>query len=385
MKKLLALILCVMMFVAVIPTAAFAANQTENPPTQTATWVRPEIHDMMTYKAASDAISHAKANIDYLYGTLTANTAVFGTVKTMDDVVNGLVTDMFAGTTGYFNGVPVGTIKDNVKMYMKDVIGGSIIDYMYDNWTDFATESVTRKANTIDQALNAAGTATIGNKTFDVYRGPAGALYLKDGNKWYHTNSTASRVGDQLTTAPAGSGSSYTLTAGPSSLTFTGNTIYDTNGKVNYVYTGANGQIYLLGPDANGEYKNWGVTTSTMKDVLDGNATFVDAYVTVNTKYKYDPIKYAQTFADAVNDAFTSKEGAANLEAVMYQLYSAKVWKDVNDQLKDLADDISIWENGSSVLDDYHFHEDLFTPFAFMNQNWLPEGTTDLPSYVFAP
>jgi len=387
MKKLLALILCVMMFVAIIPTAAFAAPPatTYVGPLHDASVTNKPIHSEMTYKAASDAISHAKANIDYMYGTLAANNAVFGTVKGMDDVVNGLVTDMFDGTSGYIKGVPVGTIKDNVKLYMKDIIGGSVIEYLNENWTDFATASTSRKAAADTQTLTFTGTTvkdSSGTPVAWIFKGPAGKLYLQDtGDNWYTTNSSYDKI-SKLSTVPGGSGTTRTLAVDKSGLTYTGNTFIDPTTKhLNYVYTGANGQIYAL----DSKDDTWQKTDDVMKTVLDGKATWADGDVTVTTTYKYDPIKYAQTFADAVNDAFTSKEGAANLEAIMYQLYWAKVWKGVNDELDDLRDDIKDWENGSSVLDDYHFNEYLFTPYAFMNEDWYPENFTDLPAAIFAP
>ncbi len=85
MKKLLALILCVMMFVAVMPTSAFAA----------ATYVD-EVDDPLLKARVyadeiADMIDNAKDTIEDAYAVLTMNQSVYGAAKGMDDVISGMV------------------------------------------------------------------------------------------------------------------------------------------------------------------------------------------------------------------------------------------------------------------------------------------------------
>ena len=86
MKKLLALILCVMMFVSVIPTSAFAAD------------TYPTVPDKDALKAASayakdikNMIKNTRENIEGAYGIIVMDKTVYNTAKSMDDTVVGLV------------------------------------------------------------------------------------------------------------------------------------------------------------------------------------------------------------------------------------------------------------------------------------------------------
>jgi len=103
MKKLLALILCVMMFVAVIPTAAFAAKGDEalpNPDT-----AHPK--DKITLETASEyktqienMIKNAKKGAERAYKTLAGDQAVYNVAKSMDDIVVDLVKGLTEDMTG---------------------------------------------------------------------------------------------------------------------------------------------------------------------------------------------------------------------------------------------------------------------------------------------
>ena len=97
MKKLLALILCVMLFVSVIPTAAFAADaaarasgKADNP-LLTAAEYKKEIANM---------VKNTKKSIESAYGVLTMDQVVYASAKGMDDVlvalVNGIADDLIA-------------------------------------------------------------------------------------------------------------------------------------------------------------------------------------------------------------------------------------------------------------------------------------------------
>ncbi len=88
MKKLLAMILCVMMFVAVIPTSAFAAAPavaswpTIDNPLETVAQYKKEISDM---------VKETKKSLETAYGVLVSDQVVYGTAKGMDDTIVGLV------------------------------------------------------------------------------------------------------------------------------------------------------------------------------------------------------------------------------------------------------------------------------------------------------
>jgi len=82
MKKLLALILCVMMFVAVIPTSAFAGGLAVDNPLHTSSQYAKEIKDML---------KDTREGIESAYGVLIMDKSVYATAKAMDDVIVGLV------------------------------------------------------------------------------------------------------------------------------------------------------------------------------------------------------------------------------------------------------------------------------------------------------
>ena len=74
MKKLLALILCVMLFVALIPSNAFAWED----------------------KAVSNtAIKEAEKSIKNMYTAIAADELVFGTAKSLHDLFDGMATSLF--------------------------------------------------------------------------------------------------------------------------------------------------------------------------------------------------------------------------------------------------------------------------------------------------
>ena len=82
MKKLLALILCVMMFVSVIPTSAFAGGAAVDNPLYSASEYAEQIKNM---------IKNTKSNIEKSYKFLAADQVVYGSAKAMDDIIVGLV------------------------------------------------------------------------------------------------------------------------------------------------------------------------------------------------------------------------------------------------------------------------------------------------------
>ncbi len=87
MKKLLALVLCVMMFVSIIPTSAFAEEILSPYP-----WIDMPLLSAAAYKNdIKDMIKNSREEIESAYGIMAANKSVYNTAKAMDETVVGLV------------------------------------------------------------------------------------------------------------------------------------------------------------------------------------------------------------------------------------------------------------------------------------------------------
>jgi hypothetical protein len=141
MKKLLALILCVMMFVAVIPTAAFAytAESGDGTAAKNAADQSPKFESVAT---AKKAITNLGKDINAMYTALAADQTVFGTAKTIYDMTDALSKDLLKG---------VGSVKDprtgatiyeddlagNVRKSLNKIIGNQITNYMNDRTSMF--------------------------------------------------------------------------------------------------------------------------------------------------------------------------------------------------------------------------------------------------------
>ncbi len=103
MKKLLALILCVMMFVSVIPTMAFAEND-QNPPAAAAVaypWIDNPLMAAAQYKKEiENMMKNTKEDIQNAYAEFASNKVVYSTAKGMDDTIVGLVDAITADLIG---------------------------------------------------------------------------------------------------------------------------------------------------------------------------------------------------------------------------------------------------------------------------------------------
>jgi hypothetical protein len=181
MKKLLALILCVMMFVSVIPTMAFADTVTtitttskdskKNPTIETKATtevttdadgnvtkldstkdytilvnntkypiINNPIHSVASYeKEIKDMIKETKNNIATAYGVLIGDQVVYTSAKTMDDTIVGLVDALtkklvdehktlptFAGGTYTFTKDSVNVIKNQVRFLIDDMVAADM-------------------------------------------------------------------------------------------------------------------------------------------------------------------------------------------------------------------------------------------------------------------
>jgi len=155
MKKLLALILCVMMFVAVIPTAAFAVSiPTGAVPTTSGKYV-PAWVSKYTAQKAVDAASD---NIMALYQTLAADKGVYATVAAIDGVVAGISDQLWADV----DDATIAGLKltgaqwnDVTKGLMRNIIGSEIMNYMNDHYAKFAKHTAV-----LDADGNLVGTIT---------------------------------------------------------------------------------------------------------------------------------------------------------------------------------------------------------------------------------
>ena len=138
MKKLLALILCVMMFVAIIPTAAFAANGDE------ARGVAITLDTANAYnKMVENMVKHTKENIEKAYKVLAGDQVTYNAAKGMDDAVVGLVDGLAetvmgkkvlqsSATSGYDTRWTK-THTDNVKAALRALIDKKVAQEYADN------------------------------------------------------------------------------------------------------------------------------------------------------------------------------------------------------------------------------------------------------------
>jgi hypothetical protein len=181
MKKLLALILCVMMFVAVIPTAAFAGggivgptNPVPTPPVAPATYTTWE--GKMTATKAVEDLGDAIKN---MYGGIAADQGVFNTVKAIDETVKSLADQMFDGVDKFSFGYVVKdatgnyveksksyttnkALTDDAKEYLREHIGNEITKYMNEHLSSFTSTKTVKVPDPTDSTK-------LIDKTYTVY------------------------------------------------------------------------------------------------------------------------------------------------------------------------------------------------------------------------
>ena len=186
MKKLLALILCVMMFVSIIPSAFALENVKADATTKNTddTWNHAAVEyykdkdgnlklnkgmiwqtgpyptidnplmNVATYaKEISNMIKNTKANIQDAYGELVGNKVVYSTAKGMDDTIVGMVDAIASGLIGkkIVTYGPDGKITnpqhlftkndaDAVKAQVRLLIDGLVSKNMADNTYKYVTK-----------------------------------------------------------------------------------------------------------------------------------------------------------------------------------------------------------------------------------------------------
>jgi hypothetical protein len=127
MKKLLALILCVMMFVAIIPTAAFAAYDT----TDQRTWAGESQNKKI--------VEALRTNLEGMYGSYAVDTSVYKTVKGIDDMMKDMVDAMLEGYAPNIHGTMTSStaLNDAILAGLRSTIGGEITDYIDKHRSDY--------------------------------------------------------------------------------------------------------------------------------------------------------------------------------------------------------------------------------------------------------
>jgi hypothetical protein len=143
MKKLLALILCVMMFVAVIPTSAFATTGVN----YTAPLEGKAKPTWAAKSAATKAVEDLGDAIKAMYTGVAADQGVFNTVVAIDDTIKSLSDKMFEGVdkaTFVVNGKTRNyttnkQLTDASKAYLREHVGAEITKYMKDHESSFTS------------------------------------------------------------------------------------------------------------------------------------------------------------------------------------------------------------------------------------------------------
>ena len=177
MKKLLALILCVMMFVSVIPTMAFATSgatyDTSVVATKTDVTLKKELEAASAYKKQVEKmIENTKKNVATAYGVLAMNQVVYSSAKSMDDVIVGLVdqiADQLSGKTVdgvKYDAATLKDFKDAHKASVRSVIQDIVVNELQDNEYKYKDKDGKIDPVKYGQAIADAVNTALNNKDF---------------------------------------------------------------------------------------------------------------------------------------------------------------------------------------------------------------------------
>ena len=177
MKKLLALILCVMMFVSVIPTMAFATSgatyDTSGVATKTDVTLKKELEAASAYKKQVEKmIENTKKNVATAYGVLAMNQVVYSSAKSMDDVIVGLVdqiADQLSGKTVdgvKYDAATLKDFKDAHKASVRSVIQDIVVNELQDNEYKYKDKDGKIDPVKYGQAIADAVNTALNNKDF---------------------------------------------------------------------------------------------------------------------------------------------------------------------------------------------------------------------------
>ena len=177
MKKLLALILCVMMFVSVIPTMAFATSgatyDTSVVATKTDVTLKKDLEAASAYKKQIEKmIENTKKNVATAYGVLAMNQVVYSSAKSMDDVIVGLVNqiaDQLSGKTVggvKYDAATLKDFKDAHKASVRSVIQDIVVKELQDNEYKYKDKDGKIDPVKYGQAIADAVNTALNNKDF---------------------------------------------------------------------------------------------------------------------------------------------------------------------------------------------------------------------------
>ena len=137
MKKLLALILCVMMFVSVIPTMAFATDEAAAYQYGDEAFATPTtipLESASAYKTMiKNLVDNTRDNIQFAYKVLAGDQVVYAAAKSMDESVVGLV-DGLANTLiekGKMNKAAADNVKFNMRRLVDGLVAAKITENLY--------------------------------------------------------------------------------------------------------------------------------------------------------------------------------------------------------------------------------------------------------------
>ena len=153
MKKLLALILCVMLFVSVIPTAAFAADSLFTPAASGATAAS-------IAKEIKAAIAARQAAVEKAYGTLAGDKAVYASVKVMDDMVVAMSKALAKNVGKAEDAEVIKATNAALREYIGAAVGKSVVG------KDFSKDPV-KYAQAFADGVNKAFTDPVFQKTIE--------------------------------------------------------------------------------------------------------------------------------------------------------------------------------------------------------------------------
>ncbi len=130
MKKLFALVLCVMMLVSVLPTMAFAAR----PDTYETAVQAGEFQDAKIYtNLIKDTLDGTKDSIEDAYKAVVGNEVVYNTAVAMDDTLMGMfdkMWDMFTDADLDVEGTTTVATEDGQKAYLRAAFGALVAGEM---------------------------------------------------------------------------------------------------------------------------------------------------------------------------------------------------------------------------------------------------------------
>jgi hypothetical protein len=347
MKKLLALVLCVMMFVSVLSTTAFADNRLPQAADPTKTWP--------ALSASKTAVENAQKNLDHIYGTLAADSAVFESIKSIDSFVGDLTKSLLDGVddfttvkrddiTGRVTSRTVlshDTLVDNAKAYLRGIIGNSIIDELNDNRSNFVSVS---KAKFNGENMYRYTDRNDPTKTYTLrYVGTEDGAY----------------VNGQKVNLPA-------------------------TAKGSKIFVGNDNCIYGL--DSNGEWWYADLYTAPQAWTKMSQYGYDKDDMNFVPNYTYDPVKYLDEYAKAASKALSSEKAVKGLQGTIYNLYVLKAMDQARDDMDDFWTDVNNWDKDNAILKAYGFNgtDNLFDLYAFDDANDLPKSI-NLPGSLFVP